>query len=126
MDNFDTERIKNEIAKVLEDKKAKDLISIDVKDVTTLTDYFIICTGTSDRHRKSLADDATEKAEELGLEVSAPIEGYDKAKWILLDCKDIVVNIFDKETREKYNLEKLWSDGVLEEIRANSIKEEIK
>jgi len=126
LDNFDTERIKNEIAKVLEDKKAKDLISIDVKDVTTLTDYFIICTGTSDRHRKSLADDATEKAEELGLEVSAPIEGYDKAKWILLDCKDIVVNIFDKETREKYNLEKLWSDGVLEEIRANSIKEEIK
>jgi len=126
LDNFDTERIKNEIAKVLEDKKAKDLISIDVKDVTTLTDYFIICTGTSDRHRKSLADDVTEKAEELGLEVSAPIEGYDKAKWILLDCKDIVVNIFDRETREKYNLEKLWSDGVLEEIRANSIKEEIK
>jgi len=126
LDNFDTEKIKNEIVKVLEDKKAKDLISIDVKDVTTLTDYFIICTGTSDRHRKSLADDVTEKAEELGLEVSAPIEVYDKAKWILLDCKDIVVNIFDRETREKYNLEKLWSDGVLEEIRANSNKEEKK
>lgn len=110
-------KIKEEIMTLLQDKKAKDLISIDVKDITTLTDYLIICTGTSDRHRKGLADDVQEKAEALGLKVSVPIEGYNQAKWILLDCMDIVVNIFDKETRLKYNLEKLWSDGILEELR---------
>jgi ribosome-associated protein len=121
---LDTENIKNEIVNVLKDKKAKDLISIDVKDVTTLTDYFIICTGTSDRHRKSLADEVAKKAEALGMTVSAPIEGYNQAKWILIDCMDLVVNIFEKESRAKYNLEKLWSDGVLEDIRENSSKEE--
>ncbi|HOD93484.1 MAG TPA: ribosome silencing factor [Clostridia bacterium] len=121
---MDTENIKNEIVNVLKDKKAKDLISIDVKDVTTLTDYFIICTGTSDRHRKSLADEVAKKAEALGMTVSAPIEGYNQAKWILIDCMDLVVNIFEKESRAKYNLEKLWSDGVLEDIRENSSKEE--
>ena len=121
---MDTENIKNEIVNVLKDKKAKDLISIDVKDVTTLTDYFIICTGTSDRHRKSLADEVAKKAEALGMTVSAPIEGYNQAKWILIDCMDLVVNIFEKESRAKYNLEKLWSDGVLENIRENSSKEE--
>lgn len=121
---MDTENIKNEIVNVLKDKKAKDLISIDVKDVTTLTDYFIICTGTSDRHHKSLADEVAKKAEALGMTVSAPIEGYNQAKWILIDCMDLVVNIFEKESRAKYNLEKLWSDGVLEDIRENSSKEE--
>ena len=114
---MEIDKIKEEIMTLLQDKKAKDLISIDLKDITTLTDYLIICTGTSDRHRKGLADDVQEKAEALGLKVSVPIEGYNQAKWILLDCMDIVVNIFDKETRLKYNLEKLWSDGILEELR---------
>ncbi len=123
---MDTENIKNELVNLLKDKKAKDLISIDVKDVTTLTDYFIICTGTSDRHRKSMADDVVEMAEASGMTVSAPIEGYNQAKWILVDCMDIVVNIFEKETRGKYNLEKLWSDGILEDIRENNSKEEKK
>ena len=120
---MDTENIKNEIVNVLKDKKAKDLISIDVKDVTTLTDYFVICTGTSDRHRKSMADDVQEKAEALGMTVSMPVEGYNQSKWILIDCMDVVVNIFEKETRSRYNLEKLWSDGVLEEIRENNKEE---
>jgi ribosome-associated protein len=120
---LDTENFKNEIVEVLKEKKAKDLISIEVRDVTTLTDYFVICTGTSDRHRKSMADDVQEKAEALGMTVSMPVEGYNQAKWILIDCMDVVVNIFEKETRSRYNLEKLWSDGVLEEIRENNNKE---
>jgi len=114
---LDTEKIKRSIVDLLTEKKAKEIVAIDVKNITTLTDFFIICSGTSNRHRKSLADDVVDLAQELGLSVNLPREGYEQARWILIDCKDIVVNIFDKESREKYNLEKLWSDGLLEEIR---------
>jgi ribosome-associated protein len=122
---LDTEYIKNEIVRVLRDKKAKNLISIDLKEITSLADYFVICTGTSDRHRKALADEVCDLCALQGIMVSSPIEGYRSTKWILVDCGDVVVHIFDKDAREKFNLEKLWGDGVLEDLREGN-KEEIK
>jgi ribosome-associated protein len=100
------------IAEVLEDKKAKDTEIIDIKELTILADYFIICSGTSTRHVKSLADAVEEKLEELGIFKSNK-EGYDSAGWILLDYGDVVVHIFREEERQYYNIERLWSDGVL-------------
>jgi ribosome-associated protein len=109
------------IMDVLDDKKALDIISIDVSKVTTLTDHFIICTGTSDRHRKSLSDDVHERLSKAGVEFLSK-EGYNFADWILLDYGDVVVNIFDKESRGKYSLERLWSDGILTELRRGDRK----
>ncbi|MBN2557766.1 MAG: ribosome silencing factor [Clostridia bacterium] len=114
---MDSQDLSKKVMDLLDDKKAKDIISINVAKVTTLTDYFIICNGTSDRHRKSLADDVQELMEN---EKSGMLskEGYNSANWILLDYGDLVVNIFSPEAREKYSLERLWSDGVLSDLRS--------
>ena len=113
------------VMNLLDDKKAGSIISIDVSKVTTLTDYFIICSGTSDRHRKSLADDVQELMENEKLEMLSK-EGYRTANWILLDYGYVVVNIFSTDAREKYDLERLWSDGSLSELRKMKKAEETK
>ncbi len=110
---------------LLDEKKAMDIISIDVRKVTTLTDFFIICSGTSDRHRKALADNFQEMAEKAGVEMLSK-EGYTKADWILLDYGFVVVNIFSGAAREKFNLERLWSDGNLSDMRNPKDREERK
>lgn len=110
---------------LLDDKKATGIISIDVSRITTLTDYFIICTGTSDRHRKSLADDVQELMEDEKVKMLSK-EGYRIANWILLDYGYVVVNIFSEDAREKYNLERLWSDGALSDLRNTKKSEERK
>ena len=109
------------IAAVLEDKKAIDTEIIDIKELTILADYFIICSGTSTRHVKALADAVEEKLEELGLFKSNK-EGYNSAGWILLDYGDIVVHIFKQEERDYYNIERLWADGVMVSRERNVIE----
>ena len=108
--------LSKKVMNLLDDKKGLGIISIDVSRVTTLTDYFIICTGTSDRHRKSLADEIQDLMEELDVPMVSK-EGYRTADWILLDYGYLVINIFSQKAREKYNLERLWSDGALSELR---------
>ena len=92
-----------------------------LSDVTTLTDYFIICTGNSSTHVKILADEVDEKVDTQG-KLTYHKEGYQSASWVLLDYGDVVVHIFHKEAREFYNLEHLWSDG--ERINIDSILKE--
>lgn len=94
----------------LEDKKAKDVKGIDIHALTTIASYFIICSATSTTHIKSLADEVEFKLKEKDIR---PLrrEGYNSARWILLDYGDIVVHIFHEEDREFYNLEHLWHDG---------------
>ncbi|MFO7611431.1 MAG: ribosome silencing factor [Clostridia bacterium] len=122
---LDSHVLNKKVMDLLDDKKAKDIISINVAKVTTLTDYFIICSGTSDRHRKSLADDVQEMMENDNMRMLSK-EGYNSANWILLDYGDLVVNIFSPEAREKYSLERLWSDGVLSDLRSIGNTEETK
>ena len=121
---MDSLELSKKVMNLLDDKKAAGIISIDVGKVTTLTDYFIICTGTSDRHRKSLADDVQELMENEKVEMLSK-EGYRKADWILLDYSYVVVNLFSTDAREKYDLERLWSDGSLSDLRkANKSEDE--
>ncbi len=103
------------IVEALSDKKAKDIIEIYVGGLTAMTDYFIICTGTSDRHMRTMADSVVENMAEHGI---SPLhrEGKNNAHWILLDYGDAVVNIFDAESRKTYNLERLWADGEITRI----------
>lgn len=120
---MDSLELSKEVMNQLDDRKALGIISIDVSRVTTLTDYFIICTGTSNRHRKSIADDLQKMMEEKNIEMISK-EGYRGADWILLDYGHFVVNIFSNKARGKYNLERLWSDGSLSELRNVKKKED--
>lgn len=98
------------IAKVLDEKKAIDIRAIKTEEVTILSDYFIIASGTSTTHTKSLADDVEyEIKQRLGIEPEH-IEGR-ATGWILIDYGTVLVHIFDSQSREYYNLERLWVDA---------------
>lgn len=94
----------------LEDKKAEDIQIIDIAEVSPLADYFIIANGSNRNQVQALADNVEELLGKLGYE-RRPIEGYDSANWILLDYKDVIIHIFDKESRSFYDLERIWRDG---------------
>jgi ribosome-associated protein len=94
----------------LEDKKAEDIQIIDIGEVSPLADYFIIANGTNRNQVQALADNVEELLGKLGYERN-PIEGYETANWILLDYKDVIIHIFDKENRSFYDLERIWRDG---------------
>ncbi len=102
--------IMEKIAGLLEDKKAKSIAVIGIGSLCVLADYFIICSGTSVRHVKSLADEVIEKMNEHNLP-HLHLEGYETADWVLIDYGDVVIHIFREEAREFYNIERLWSDG---------------
>ncbi|HEY9060144.1 MAG TPA: ribosome silencing factor [Pseudobacteroides sp.] len=102
----------DKIVEILDSKKAKDINVISIENISILSDYFVICNGTSSTHIKTLADELEEKMEEQGLRCFHK-EGYNSARWILLDYGDVIVHIFHEEDRGFYNLERLWSDGVL-------------
>ena len=94
----------------LDDKLAQNIEVIDVSEITDLGDYFVIATGNSSTQVRALADAAEEKAKEEGFTLHHR-EGYSGESWILLDFGDVIVHIFDRETREFYGLEHLWEDG---------------
>lgn len=104
------EQLSVEIAKILDTKKARDIKILEVLDKTTITDYFVIAAGTSSTHVKSLADEVEyELKTKLGIECTN-IEGRGLGNWILLDFESVIVHVFNPQTREFYNLEKLWSE----------------
>lgn len=108
-----TEQLLEKMVEVLKSKKAKNIDIINIKEISILADYFIICSGTSTTHIKTLADELEFKINEFNDINPGHKEGYSSARWILLDYGDIVVHIFHEEDRKFYNLERLWSDGIL-------------
>jgi len=98
-----------ELCKVLDDKKALDIVAINVADKTIIADWFIICSGRVPAQVKSLADELEEKAPELGLELRRQ-EGYREGRWVVLDYASILVHIFIPDERKYYNMERLWMD----------------
>ncbi len=98
------------IVKTLDAKKAKDIEVLDLSGVSNIGDYFIIATGTSGVAVKSLADEVELKAKQAGYELHHT-EGYQTAVWVLLDYGDVVLHIFNAESRAFYSLERLWTDA---------------
>ena len=97
------------IAKVLDKKKALDIKAIHITEYSIVADYFIVASGTSNTHVKSLADDVEFELKQQGVEPDH-IEGR-ATGWILLDYGSVIVHVFTPESREYYNLERLWSDA---------------
>ena len=96
----------------LDDKKAEDLRLLQVGEISSITDYFIIATGTSNPHLKALSGIAIDTLKELGVDAVASGVG-DQSGWVVVDAYDFMIHIFTEEMREYFNLEGLWKDGNL-------------
>lgn len=92
------------------DKKAEQVSALDVRDVVSFTDTFVLATGNSDRHVRSIVDGITEQLRARGRKPLG-VEGLEDARWVLMDCDDVVVHVFQHDVREHYDLERLWSDA---------------
>ena len=99
----------------LEDSKAEELVTIDIKDKSAIADYMVIASGRSNRHVSAIADHLLREYKNLGMG-SARVEGLDSADWVLIDLGDIIVHIFRPEVREFYALEKMWQMPASEEV----------
>lgn len=104
------------LLKILDDKKAVDIIAVDVADKTIVADWFVICSGSSVIQVKAICDEVLEKYEEAGLTLRRK-EGYTEGRWIVLDFGYVLLHIFYPEEREYYNIERLWTDGAAEVIK---------
>ncbi len=108
--------LSKKIAGYLDNKKAQDIKVIKIEDLTVVTDYIVIATGTSTTQVKALADEVDFMVEkEFGIQ-PARVEGYESKNWILLDYETVIVHVFHPQAREYYNLDKLWADGTPVEI----------
>ena len=96
--------------KALDGKKGIDIQVIEISDISVLADYMVIATGSSSTHVKALADEVEYRLDKAGVSVSH-IEGYRSNTWILLDYIDVIVNVFDNEARDFYDLDRMWQDG---------------
>ena len=105
---MNSEALTDLVVEALDDVKAKDIVRLDVRDMTTVTDYMVVASGTSNRHVKALVDNVAEKAKEAGHR-PVGIEGEEGGEWVLLDLEDTLVHVMLPKVREFYNLEKLWS-----------------
>ena len=118
----DTRKIPKEMVKVaydaLTEKKAEDITVIDINDVSTIADYFVITNGENSHQVQALVDNVQEKMYKAGFKCRS-VEGFSAANWVLLDFGDIVVHIFSRDDRRFYGLERIWRDGkVVEDVES--------
>ena len=107
-------KFKNQIETILDNNKAKNIVSIDLKKKSYIADYMIIASGTSSRHLQSLSENLVTELKKLGLN-GCRIEGKDSTDWKLVDAHDIIIHLFHPEKRVFYDLEKMWSEEIPKE-----------
>ena len=106
--------LKSVVIKTLDLNKAQDIVTIDLKDKSSMADYMIIASGTSSRHIQSLSEQVLEKLKDSGIK-NSKIEGKESSEWKLVDGIDLIVHIFHPEKRKFYELEKIWSELIPKE-----------
>ena len=106
--------LKQIIINTLDNNKAQDIVSIDLKDKSSMADYMIIASGTSSRHIQSLSEQVLQKLKDNGIKESK-IEGKDSNEWKLVDGIDLIIHIFHPEKRKFYEIEKMWSELIPKE-----------
>lgn len=105
------DELKTLAVEALKDLKAEDILVLDVTDKTSVTDWIIVATGTSSRHVKSLANNVASAAKEAGVKLLGS-EGHEDGEWVLVDLGDVIVHVMQRQAREYYDLESLWSVDV--------------
>ncbi len=110
MKNLDSKEFAQKVSEALQDRKAQDIVMIDVKGKTDVTDYYVVAGGRSMTQTRALIEHVEEEMEKLGYSPSRR-EGVREGRWALLDYGDVIVHIFNDETRLFYHLEALWDDG---------------
>lgn len=102
--------IAQEVVTAAEEKKAQDVTVLDIRGLSVFADYFVVCHGNSQTQVQAIVNGIKEKVDELNLPLKG-IEGYQDARWVLMDLGDVVVHVFHKDEREFYGLERLWGDA---------------
>src|SRR6185295_12945794 len=97
-------------AEVCDEKKAKEIVVLDVRKITSISDYFVVCSTSNERQARAIADDLRVRMKDLGKREMG-VEGIDDARWVLQDFGDIVLHIFHESQREFYDIEGLWADA---------------
>ncbi len=102
-----------------DEKKAVNMIGLDLREIASFTEFFVIASGTNPRQVQAIADEISEQLKKQLRRKPVRIEGYNSAEWVLLDYGDFVIHLFDKEARDFYDLERLWRDARRVEIPAS-------
>ena len=121
-------RTKTTAKKVIEfvlSKKAEDVLLFDLRKITSMTDFFIICSGTSEVQVKAIADAVIDGCKQKDIKIYH-VEGLNSPSWVLIDLVDIVVHVFQPEVRDYYQLERLWGDAKIEKFDYEEGKEAVK
>ncbi len=113
--NLDSEKLSLLIARLSLEKKAENVIIMDLKEITPITDYFVICSGDSDIQVKAICDYIIEELEKENIQIWH-VEGHQALNWVLLDLVDVIIHIFRPEVRDFYALEKLWGDAKITKL----------
>jgi ribosome-associated protein len=108
------------IVQYADDRKALDIVQLDLREMIAYTDYFVICTGRSDRQTKAIHDAILEGLKSTNRRIPRRVEGLPGARWILMDYLDVIVHVFTPETREYYRLEQLWGEAPVQAVGAGS------
>ena len=107
-------QLKNDIENILSDNKAAEIISINLKNKTSIADFMIVASGNSSRHIQALSEILLDKLKKKGID-NCRLEGRNSSEWKLIDAKDIIIHIFHPEKRKFYDLEKMWSELIPKE-----------
>lgn len=107
---MDSKELLQDIANACDDKRAENIIALDMNQVSLIADYFLICHGNNERQVQAIARAIKETVEEKDLPVKR-MEGFEQARWILVDLGNIVCHVFHQDERTYYNLERLWGDA---------------
>lgn len=102
-------KLRDHVVRALEDLKGREIVALDVSHATSVTDYMVIVSGTSNRHVKALVDNVLESSKARGIPAFG-VEGRESMEWVLLDLGDVVVHVMQPQAREFYDLERLWSE----------------
>ncbi len=113
--SLQTSELLSKVAQTIYEKKGFNILAIDVKGISSLTDYFLIAEGNVNKHVKAIANDIVSSLKKEG-EQPAHVEGLDSSEWIVVDYVNIIIHLFTPEFREKYRIEELWSEGSIVDL----------
>ena len=110
-------KIASTAAQAADHRKGEDILILDLREVSSIADFFVIATGTSEPHLKAIRNEIEERLKKEGVKVRG-VDGFPMSHWVVIDCFDVLIHVFSKERREFYALERLWGDAPRVEFTA--------